>query len=335
MRVLRYAVACLSLALAPPLWNLAATRWTHRQNPVPGTLHTVGGYPMHLVCTGRGAPTVVLEAAASATWLAWRRVQPRLSEQTQVCSYDRAGHGWSDPRPGVRDADHVVAELHGLLDQAKVARPLVLVGHSAGGLYVRAYASRFPAEVVGVALLDASSPQQADVLPGWRAQYERNVRTAAARLRWERVRVWSGWERLTGACALSDPDEAPEVVGQYAALMCRPAFVGGEENEYADFEATARQTARTRLEGLPLLVVSRDPAGEPDASPEDREFERVWSEEQEKMKTLSARSWRVVARGAGHDVHHDRLDLVVAQLRLLVDHVRGGGAPPFGTTEVS
>jgi pimeloyl-ACP methyl ester carboxylesterase len=317
------------------MWNLAATIWVRRQTTVPGTFYTVGGYRMHIHCTGSGRPTVLLEAAASASWMAWRRVQPQLSQQTRVCSYDRAGHGWSDVRPGPRDADRIVSELHDLLNQAGVARPLVLVGHSAGGLYVREYTRRFPAEVSAVALLDASSPQQLDALPGWRAEFEQDRRDYPARLRWEKLRVWSGWERLMGRCSIDDPSEDPQIVGQYAAMMCRPGFVGGEESEYAYFEETSRQAARLESFGpLPLVIVSRDPAAEKDSSSETMAQERAWDKEQERMKTLSSRSWRVIARGSGHAVHHARLDLVVQEIRLLIGHLAGGPAPPFGTTSV-
>lgn len=332
----RFAVAlALLLLVIPALWNLAATMWLHRQNPVPGWLYTVGGYRMHIHCTGNGQPTVLLEAAASASWMAWRRVQPQLSQQTRVCSYDRAGHGWSDTRPGPRDADHIVSELHDLLNQAGVAGPLVLVAHSAGGLYVREYVRRFPGEVVGVALLDASSPNQLNALPGWRDAYEQSQRDYPARLRWEKLRVWSGWERLMRRCSSDDSDETPEVVGQYAAMMCRPTFVGGEESEYAYFEETSRQAARIKSFGtLPLVIISRDPAAEKDSSPETLAQEREWDQEQERMKILSPRSWRVIARGSGHAVHHARLDLVVREIRLLIGHLAGGPAPPFGTTTV-
>jgi pimeloyl-ACP methyl ester carboxylesterase len=290
---------------------------------------------MHIHCAGSGLPTVVMEAAATASWLAWRRVQPQLSQDTRVCSYDRAGHGWSDPRPGPRDADHIVGELHDLLDQAGVERPLVLVGHSAGGLYARAFAHRFPAEVAAVALLDASSPEQLDVLPGWRAMYEQNRRDYPARLRREKLRVWSGWERLMGRCRVDDAGEAPEIVGQYAAMMCRPSFVGGEENEYPYFEETSRQAALLASFGtVPLLIISRDPGAGEGSSSETMAREHAWDQEQERMKALSPRSWRVIARGSGHAVHHDRLELVVSELRVLMGHLRGGPTPVFGTTAV-
>jgi len=116
-------------------------------------------------------------------------------------------------------------------------------------------------------------------------------------------------------------------------MMCRPAFVGGDESEHPYFEATSRQAGRLASFGaVPLLIISRDPAAEPDSSSQTRAQERVWTEEQERAKTLSPLSWRVIARGAGHAVHHARLELVVAELGLLIEYLRGGAAPPFGTT---
>ena len=337
MKIPRPSKIAIGLVFLLPLlgaaWNLAASEWTHRRNPVPGSFYDVNGYRMHIYCTGDGSPTVVLEAAATANWLAWRRVQPRLSALTRVCAYDRAGHGWSDPRPGSRDAEAIVGELHDLLDKADVQRPLLLVGHSAGGLYVREYARRFPTEISAVALLDSSSPRQLDVLPGWRPAYEQRRRDYPAELRRERLRVWSGWERLMGRCRIGSSAEPAEIAGQYAALLCRPSFVGGEENEYIFFEQTSRQAARHMSFGdVPLLVVSRDAGAEEDRSSRTVANERVWQDEQEAMKALSPRSWRVIARGSGHAVHHARLELVLAELTVLIDYLRGGPPPAFGST---
>ena len=88
-----------------------------------------------------------------------------LSKATRVCSYDRAGFGWSDPRPDPRDADHIVAELHGLLSAAAIAGPIVLIGHSIAGLYIRDYTARYPANVAGLVFVDASTPLQDDRFP--------------------------------------------------------------------------------------------------------------------------------------------------------------------------
>jgi pimeloyl-ACP methyl ester carboxylesterase len=131
-------VLLLLLLLTFSLWNLAVARRQHVHNPVPGNFYSVEGRQMHLYCSGTGWPTIVIEAAAGANSLGWQGVQSKLSPLTRICTYDRAGHGWSQPRPGPRDAETIVRELHELLDQAGVQRPLVLTGHSAGGLYIRA-----------------------------------------------------------------------------------------------------------------------------------------------------------------------------------------------------
>src|SRR5258708_7359503 len=94
------ASICVLFLLIISLWNLAAAKWQHERNPVPGSFYTIEGLQMHIECSGTGSPAVVMEAAASAPWLLWRKVQPELSQMTRVCSYDRAGHTWCNPRQG-------------------------------------------------------------------------------------------------------------------------------------------------------------------------------------------------------------------------------------------
>ena len=117
--------------------------------PAPGKLVDIGGYQLHINCTGTGSPTVILDAGLGGTSLDWSKVQPAVARFTRVCSYDRAGYGWSQTGPGPRTSQQIVTELHALLAQAKINGPYVLVGHSAGGLNMRLYAYRYPAEVVG------------------------------------------------------------------------------------------------------------------------------------------------------------------------------------------
>jgi pimeloyl-ACP methyl ester carboxylesterase len=291
---------------------------------------------MHLYCSGAGSPTIVIEAGASANWLGWQGVQPKLSQLTRVCTYDRAGHGWSQPRAGPRDAEAIARELRALLDQAGVQRPLVLTGHSAGGLYVREYAREFPAEVAGVVLIDSSSPGQIDELPGWRRSYEADKYDMVRQLRWEQLRVWTGWERLMGNCRNTPSPELRHLAGQYDANMCRPEYVGGEDSELPYFETTCKQAARlTNFGNVPLLIISQDPDRPREAMTANALAELpVWAREQEALKSLSPLSWRVIASGSGHAVHHDRLDVVVAETTRLIGYLRGGPAPSFGSTVI-
>ncbi|GIL15593.1 MAG: hypothetical protein BroJett039_07660 [Chloroflexota bacterium] len=129
-----------------------------RAYPPPGQLIDVGGYKLHLYCIGDGAPTVILDAAFPAQVSNWIWVQSQIAKTTRVCSYDRAGHGWSDLGPEPRDAQQQARELKTLLEKADEQGPFVLVGHSLGGLYVREFADMFPDQVAGMALIEGSHP---------------------------------------------------------------------------------------------------------------------------------------------------------------------------------
>jgi pimeloyl-ACP methyl ester carboxylesterase len=324
---------CVLVLFAPALVNLAMVKWEHARNPVPGAFYEVDGAQMHINCTGAGLPTVVLEHAATASFMLWRRVQPELSQVTRVCSYDRAGHGWSSTREEPRDAKTIVHELHSLLDQADVKRPFIYVGHSAGGLYVREYAKEYPNELSGVALLEASSPEQIDELPGWRKSWEEDTLDRRRTLWKDELRQWSGWDRLLGNCQVTVSEQDKPYAGQYQAMQCRPGYVDADESELPDFDTSSKQAAGLREFGrIPLLIISRDPSKDSAASPADIATVQAWQQEQEDAKHLSPLSWRIIAKGSGHMVPLDRPDLVVSQLISLVNDVRTGHVPNSGTT---
>jgi pimeloyl-ACP methyl ester carboxylesterase len=329
-------VFCIPAALSLAIWNLAVTRWQHTHNPVPGSFFFVEGRQMHIYCSGGGSPAVVVEAGLGSDWLGWQGIQPQLSTMTRFCTYDRSGLGWSEPRAGKRDAEAIARQLHSLLDQAGVALPFVFVGHSAGGMYAREYAREFPADLAGVVLVDSASPQQFDELPGFRTSYDEDKRNAYSDLRWEELRVFSGWERLTGHCRARVPKDVAFMVGQYNAQQCRPEYEGGDLGEFMDLEDAARQAARTTSFGkIPLLILTKDTGRvEQGMSPNAVAGLPVWEREQEGLKSLSPASWRMVARGAGHQIYHDRPDVVVVEISRLILYLRGGPTPPFGTTTI-
>src|SRR5438445_4750230 len=128
--------------------------------PPPGKLVDIGGYRLHINCTGTGSPTVILDAGLGGTSLDWSKVQPAVARFTRVCSYDRAGYGWSETEPGPRTSQQMVTELHLLLAHAQINGPYLLVGHSLGGLNMRLYAYHYPGEVAGMVLLDSTSEHQ-------------------------------------------------------------------------------------------------------------------------------------------------------------------------------
>ena len=144
--------------------NISETR-ERRFHPMPGQLVDIGGYKLHIDCTGQGSPTVILDAGMGDSFLSWHKVQPEIAKFTRVCSYDRAGLGYSDSSPRPRTSRVFVDELHRLLQHASITGPLVLVGHSMGGFDVRLYASLYRNEVIGLVLVDSSHPEQQKRLP--------------------------------------------------------------------------------------------------------------------------------------------------------------------------
>src|SRR5689334_20199559 len=132
--------------------------------PARGRLVDIGGRKLFLNCMGQGSPTVVLDSALGMSSYTWWPVQTAVARVTRVCSYDRAGYALSDPGPLPRTSRQIAEELHALLSAADVRGPYVLAGHSLGGLDVRLFATRYPSEVAGVALIDATPDNAFDHL---------------------------------------------------------------------------------------------------------------------------------------------------------------------------
>src|SRR5271169_5348806 len=131
-----------------------------RRFPPPGRLVRVNERRMHIHVTGDGTPTVVFESGMGASCLSWTLVQPQVGQFTRAVSYDRAGHGWSDPAREPRTAQQIAQELHTLLNATGVPGPYVLVGHSFGGYVNRAFAHMYRNELVGMVLVDSIHPAE-------------------------------------------------------------------------------------------------------------------------------------------------------------------------------
>jgi len=147
-------------AILGVVYQALGMRRDGRAYPPPGRLVDVGAHRLHMLESGQGSPTVLLEAGLMSTVLSWTELQHALSGSFRVVSYDRAGLGWSDSGPMPRTADRIVDELHTLLERAAIPPPYILVGHSFGGLTMPLFAARFPDEVGGMVLVDPVVPAE-------------------------------------------------------------------------------------------------------------------------------------------------------------------------------
>ncbi len=154
-----------------PEASAAASQMPQAQLPPPGRLVDLGGFRMHLLCTGssnQGRPTVVLSAGGGDFAVDWSLVQRPLSDSIRVCSYDRPGYGWSDRGPEPRTFWQEAFDLHAALATAGERAPFVLVGHSLGAFVVRAFADTYRAEVIGMVLV---GPTNENGKLGYRGQF--------------------------------------------------------------------------------------------------------------------------------------------------------------------
>jgi pimeloyl-ACP methyl ester carboxylesterase len=319
------AVSCSSAYNAVMLYRF-------RHSP-PGQTFLVNGHAMRIDCSGSGSPAIVLDAGLGNDGLIWGRVQPALAKTTRVCSYDRAGFGWSDALPPPRDADHIAAELHGLLAEAQVTGPIVLMGHSIAGIYMRDYATRYPENVAGLIFVDGSSPLQ-NRNPAFKAHSNSRPPSWFQTL-WKKATFAVGIPRLLGECSDSLPGFEPHAAQLQAEDQChdRSAAVAAE---LESFDRSGEETVHTGPYGtLPILIFSQDPART--AQIQTMDVVTAWNQMQEDLKQLSTRSRRIIAKGSTHYVQGDRADLIERVVPQFIEQIRGTAPQPtdYGSTRTN
>lgn len=124
-----------------------------------GRIVVVNDRRVHVMVAGQGQPTVVFEAGFVNDLRSWAKVQAEIAKSCTTVSYDRAGLGLSEASSSPRSGEQIATDLHALLQKLGVAPPYILAGHSAGGLYIRSFAHRYPNEIGGMIFVDAVLPE--------------------------------------------------------------------------------------------------------------------------------------------------------------------------------
>ena len=251
---------------------------------LPGQLIDVGDHRLFLSCTGSGEPTVILEPGLGGTSAAWGWIAPTVATHTRVCVYDRAGRGRSEPSPSPQDGDQIATDLHTLLERADITGPLVMVGHSLGGLYVLDYAARYPQQVAGMVLLDATPPTAFTALPDYPGIYDMLTTLTG---------LFPGLARLgvnNLVNSFGDAELPAQTRDQVRADLSTAGQARSERDELAmvpTMMAQARDV--TDLGDLPLYVLT---------APVDTQTN--WLAPQMDLAALSDNSVHLVVAGASH-----------------------------------
>ena len=275
----------------------------------PGTLVDVGTHRLHIFCVGTGQPTVVIDSGLGGNSLEWINVQRSVAPNARICSYDRAGYGWSEPGPRPRTSSRIVDELFALLKGADIAGPYVLVGHSFGGYTMQLFANRYPTETAGLVLVDSSHPEQFErfLAPPIKVNLAPSGRN--------RIMMLSPSPPLPENL----PDEVKPLV---RALNLRGETRAAMRDELLDFRLSAQQVREASvLPNVPLVVLTRGKRVWPQ-SERGQHMERLWTQLQVELAGRAQRVTHIVAKGSGHHIHLDQPELVADSVNMIIDLVR-------------
>lgn len=297
---------------------------------------SLGTHRLHVMEAGKGAPTVVFEAALGASAISWALVQPEIAQLTRTVAYDRAGMGFSELGPEPRTVGRIVEEMHAVLEAIGAVKPYVLVGHSYGGMSCRLFAAKFPEEVAGMVLLD---PAQAEL---WRAptrEQRRKLWAGAMLARRGAMIAHLGIARLTAALVhrgarrsakitatvmsggilagrseriIAPVERVPvELRPMLATFWTQARYYKSLASQIAHMKESAEQVMGTEFRAdLPLTVLSAS---------------SMPQHEMEQNRELAGRSTRgrhQVVEGSGHWVQLDQPQVVIGAIKEMLERVQ-------------
>jgi pimeloyl-ACP methyl ester carboxylesterase len=315
-------LACATLLLGAS--QAARSQGSQPARPAPpGTLVNLGGYRVHLDCTGKGSPTVMIAGAAFS--FDWGLIQPELAKFTRVCTFDPSGTAWSDSfQAAVRALDPSAApdspptcedrvhEIHRLTTRVPIDGPTVLVGYSAGALWARLYAAQYPKGIVGIVIVDhaflpaaqAASPRRP---PGARATAQGYTPPVLI----SQTPIVFGFEDDANFRRLPRRDR------EFHAWAVARHPVRPGQAMVEDCLSQIRRATEDRADPLgdiPLAVIST-----PNQSP-------GYAQLQSRLLALSHESRQFVAQHSSHMVLIDEPEAVVKAIRWTVETARSRGA---------
>lgn len=337
-RVLQVFVVLVVLAAICGAAYQAIGNWRDaRRFPQEGRSVALGAaFPdvaLSMDCSGQGSPTVILDTGLGVPAAGWKFVQPEVAKFARVCSYDRAGYGWSTPGPMPRTSGEIVKELHALLAASGEQGPYVLVAHSFGGFNVRVYTKEYPADVAGLVLVDTSHEDQESRMTGSLKTFMKN-QTAQVEFQKKvaKALIFFGIARLT-AGGDGPPNLPKSFLQEVRYLQLQPKFVDATVSELQNFSASADEVRGAgNLGERPLMVLTAGKEEDAKDLPKglDKkdldEFRKIWMNELQVQEThLSTRGKQVIVTDSTHMIPFERPEKVIAAIREVCEAVK---APP-------
>jgi pimeloyl-ACP methyl ester carboxylesterase len=327
--------------------DVSSDSYTHPQQLVA----IDGARRLNLFCLGTGTPAVLFEAGLGNTTSTWRHVQGQVATFTRACAYDRAGFGFSDPSTRAGDATNVVEDLQRLITTAPIPTPIVLVGHSLGGLFATLFAASHKDEVAGMVLIDPSFAHQWEDFTAHVPSDEAGTLYAKFREVTEGLRTCQALIRASAPGARPTAKEAdclpsaamPEhpdniVLATQTQQWLRPSQNDAMVSEAESFYPTTQggghpavdddelDSASGNLAAMPLVVLTADRtmASFPGLTDAQRaQFVAAWTAGHDALARRSTQGKNVAVPDSGHYIQIDQPTVVVGAIRDVVNQVRG------------
>ena len=285
--------------------------------PAPGRLVSVGENKLHIWCIGSGSPTVVMISGGGTPAITLYPAQIQIAKFTRVCSYDRAGLGWSEPADQPMDLTAVVAEMEELLSTVRVTGPIVLAPQSFGGLIALSYAAKNPDRVAGAVFIDASEPElYFRAIPPMVAEFERKD------MLWQ-----TAWRLgiIRAGIPYAAPDWIknwpPEIKAQFFAVWSRP--MAGYTSDFADVVTLTPRSqipiaSANSFGNKPVIVLRHGRTDEWSLAATEAE----WPAAQMKLAKLSSAGRLILAKNNGHPIAEENPELVASSVKTVVGLIR-------------
>ncbi len=313
-------IFCVVLACSGCIYQWIGTALDERRLSPHGELIDVEEGHLHIHCTGKGSPTVVLDAGGGGNYMSWHRVQPAIAADTRVCAFDRMGSGWSSPLSQPHRSREYAIQQEILLHRAEIEAPYVLVGHSLGGQNAQIFAGRNPDDVLAMVLVDSAHPDLYTVLPEFEGQGRRTLSTM-------RIAARLGVVRFMLATGLSKPlpyweELSDEQRHMFRALISRPSHWDAAYEMNARLTESAKQAREAEpMPDVPLVVITHGIGDmfeglDPETA---ARAEEVWRQLQNDLASRSSQGRLVVAGDSGHQIPVEQPEIVVEAIRQVIN----------------
>lgn len=294
----------------------------------------IGTKKLEINIQGTGMPIVIIETGMGCSWYDWYEIICEISKRTTVLTYHRSGYGESTLGKEERSTKQIAEDLNNLLEMEGVDSPIVLIGHSFGGLCVQHFASLFPEKVLGMVLIDSNSVDEYRMdeirseLPNLKKMFPKNKIIES----WKGLSLKSKAELETTICPKLLQEQvtfAEEVQKCILKFPVNPNMYSAMASELELMSQSGQEIKKCfKTLDIPLKVLGRDrelgvkwnvDMGIPQN--EAVMFENLWHSLVKEEARNSTKGQFIEVKGSKHSIYRTNPELVVKAINDVLEEI--------------